>query len=136
MQNKRLRISSYPVYHSLHDTYYWIKHFVDKDFTVHLTVARVVMSYLLRLADSLVLPFEVQRYAARLNRDAMEFQAKLKKEAKGKDIEELAGIYYWNSVLFVCLLEPRPVCLFVHPSVISFSQEWVISFFWFLDDVR
>lgn len=76
------------------------------------------MSYLLRLADSLVLPYDVQRYGERLNRDALEFQVKLKMETKRKDIEKLAGIYYWTPVLQgSCKI--TVVCFYVGPSVSS-----------------
>ena len=66
------------MYHSLHDTFYWVKHFMDRDFTVHLTVGRAAMYYLLYLADKLVVPFNAKRYEEKLNRDANKLIAKLK----------------------------------------------------------
>ena len=31
---------SYPVYHSIHDTFYWIKKFVDPEFKIHLAMTK------------------------------------------------------------------------------------------------
>uniref|UniRef100_A0A7M5XGU8 Peptidase M28 domain-containing protein n=1 Tax=Clytia hemisphaerica TaxID=252671 RepID=A0A7M5XGU8_9CNID len=53
--------SYYPQYHTFHDTIFWMEHFVDKDYKVHLTVARVGLLYLLKLAENTLIPFTMQR---------------------------------------------------------------------------
>lgn len=53
---------SYPVYHSLHDTFYWMKTFVDPEFKTHLAVAKYAGIFLLKLSDSALLPFNTTTY--------------------------------------------------------------------------
>ena len=55
---------SYSMYHSVHDTFNWMKTFVDPDFEIHLAVARYSASVLLKFADAPLLPFNATRYAA------------------------------------------------------------------------
>ena len=50
------------MYHTLHDTIYWMENFVDREYKIHLTVARVGLYYLLELGNSPVVPFNGERY--------------------------------------------------------------------------
>ena len=54
--------SYYPQYHSLHDTIYWMENFVDREYKIHLTVAKAGLLYLLQLADTPLIPFTMKRY--------------------------------------------------------------------------
>ena len=53
---------SYPVYHSIHDNYYWMKTFVDPEFKTHLAVAKFAAIFLLKLSESELLPFNTTTY--------------------------------------------------------------------------
>ena len=53
---------TYPVYHSMHDTFYWMKTFVDPNFQTHLTVTKFAGAFLLKLSDSELLPFNTTTY--------------------------------------------------------------------------
>ena len=53
---------TYPVYHSLYDTFYWMKTFVDPGFKTHLAVTKYAGIFLLKLADSKLLPFNTTTY--------------------------------------------------------------------------
>ncbi|XP_074073182.1 glutamate carboxypeptidase 2-like isoform X1 [Macrotis lagotis] len=57
------RYSSYPVYHSVYETYEIVENFYDPTFKNHLTVAQVRGGLLFELADSIVLPLDCQDYA-------------------------------------------------------------------------
>ncbi|XP_072466700.1 glutamate carboxypeptidase 2-like [Notamacropus eugenii] len=57
------RYSSYPVYHSVYDTYEIVEDFYDPTFKNHLTVAQVRGGILFELADSILLPFDCEDYA-------------------------------------------------------------------------
>ena len=46
----------YPVYHTIAETYDWIKQYLDPDYRLHLTVAKLCATFLLRLADNPLLP--------------------------------------------------------------------------------
>uniref|UniRef100_A0A674JRI6 Aminopeptidase NAALADL1 n=1 Tax=Terrapene triunguis TaxID=2587831 RepID=A0A674JRI6_9SAUR len=57
---------SYPVYHSVYDTYEIVERFYDPTFKNHLTVAQVRGGLVFELADSVVLPFDCRDYAEAL----------------------------------------------------------------------
>ena len=61
---------SYPVYHSIHDTFFWIKKFVDPEFKTHLAVTKYTAIFLLELSDSALLPFNTQTYGELLQSKA------------------------------------------------------------------
>ena len=61
-QDKIYNTSYYPQYHTLHDTIYWLENFVDKEYKIHLTVAKAGLLYLLQLSDTPVVPFTMNRY--------------------------------------------------------------------------
>ena len=59
-------VALYPVYHSVHDTFHWVKTFVDRDFHYHRAVAQVWIQLGLVMADSPILPFNCSRFAQKL----------------------------------------------------------------------
>nr|CAB3246729.1 putative N-acetylated-alpha-linked acidic dipeptidase [Phallusia mammillata] len=59
-------ISSYPVYHSVHDTFAYMKQFIDPEFSYSLAIARVAAGLLIRTGDACVLPFKPTDYADKL----------------------------------------------------------------------
>lgn len=61
---------SYPVYHSVHDNFYWMKTFVDPEFKTHLAVAKYAAIFLLTLSDSQLLPFNTETYGKLLHSKA------------------------------------------------------------------
>ncbi|KAL0979845.1 hypothetical protein UPYG_G00190570 [Umbra pygmaea] len=56
----------YPAYHTAYDTFDYSSRFIDPGFTSHQTVARTAGNVLMRLADSLLLPFNCSDYAETL----------------------------------------------------------------------
>ncbi|XP_068786631.1 putative N-acetylated-alpha-linked acidic dipeptidase isoform X3 [Struthio camelus] len=58
------KYSSYPVYHSVYETYEIVEKFYDPTFKNHLTVAQVRGGLVFELANSVVLPFDCRDYAA------------------------------------------------------------------------
>ena len=59
---------SYPVYHSVYDTFDWMKKYVDPEFKKHLALAKYAGLILLKLADSSLLPLTTFRYAQLLQK--------------------------------------------------------------------
>ncbi|KAK3726288.1 hypothetical protein QZH41_012711 [Actinostola sp. cb2023] len=57
----------YPVYHTQHDTFYWLTKFADPDFLFHKAMAQFGGSLLLELADSPLLPMNVLEYTKKMN---------------------------------------------------------------------
>ena len=60
--------ASYPVYHSVHDNFYWMQHFGDPDFSRHLALGLVWAKTGILLATTPVLPYDPRDYAIALNR--------------------------------------------------------------------
>jgi N-acetylated-alpha-linked acidic dipeptidase len=60
------KMSLYPVYHTQQDTFYWVKKFVDPDFKFHEAMAKLQGGMLLDLADTPILPFDLNRLAKSL----------------------------------------------------------------------
>ena len=60
MQTNR---TSYAVYHSVHDNFYWISHFADPLFTNHLATGLIWIKLALMLSTEPVLPFDPRDYA-------------------------------------------------------------------------
>ncbi|MGH9665368.1 MAG: M28 family peptidase, partial [Bryobacteraceae bacterium] len=67
------------VYHSIYDSFYWYTHFSDTDFVYGQTLSRLMSTFLMRLADASVLPFEfgtvaqtAARYADQIQKEATE----------------------------------------------------------------
>ncbi|KAM6287196.1 putative N-acetylated-alpha-linked acidic dipeptidase isoform 1-T1 [Spheniscus humboldti] len=58
------KYSSYPVYHSVYETYEIVERFYDPAFKNHLTVAQVRGGLVFELANSVVLPFDCRDYAS------------------------------------------------------------------------
>ncbi|NXV14990.1 FOLH1 carboxypeptidase, partial [Cepphus grylle] len=58
------KYSSYPVYHSVYETYETVERFYDPTFKNHLTVAQVRGGLVFELANSVVLPFDCRDYAS------------------------------------------------------------------------
>ncbi|XP_071288893.1 putative N-acetylated-alpha-linked acidic dipeptidase isoform X1 [Agelaius tricolor] len=58
------KYSSYPVYHSVYETYEIVEQFYDPTFKNHLTVAQVRGGLVFELANSVVLPFDCRDYAS------------------------------------------------------------------------
>lgn len=62
------------VYHSAYDSYYWMEHFGDPDFTYHRSISTVLALMALRLADDVLLPFDYQFYPVALRQYAANSQ--------------------------------------------------------------
>ncbi|XP_017307041.2 aminopeptidase NAALADL1 [Ictalurus punctatus] len=62
----KTRARIYPAYHTAYDTFDYVDKFIDPGFTSHQTVARTAGNVLLRLADSILLPFKSSDYAETL----------------------------------------------------------------------
>uniref|UniRef100_A0A8C0G0H0 Glutamate carboxypeptidase 2 n=1 Tax=Bubo bubo TaxID=30461 RepID=A0A8C0G0H0_BUBBB len=58
------KYSSYPVYHTVYETYEIVERFYDPTFKNHLTVAQVRGGLVFELANSVVLPFDCRDYAS------------------------------------------------------------------------
>ena len=79
-------VSSYPVYHSVHDTFHWMKYFVDRDFEYHRAVAQLWLQIGLTLADQPLLPFNCSQYADRLTYYAKDINDKYEKALTQQNI--------------------------------------------------
>uniref|UniRef100_UPI004038B3CD putative N-acetylated-alpha-linked acidic dipeptidase isoform X1 n=1 Tax=Callospermophilus lateralis TaxID=76772 RepID=UPI004038B3CD len=67
---KMHKFSSYPLYHSVYETYELVETFYDPMFKYHLTMAQVRGGMVFELANSIVLPFDCRDYAVVLKKYA------------------------------------------------------------------
>ena len=80
------RTRSYPVYHSQHDTYNWVKRFADPQFLFHKAMSQLGGAILLDYTDSPLLPMSVSRYALALNSSLKQFQRHYSAKFKSQNI--------------------------------------------------
>ncbi|XP_029454760.1 putative N-acetylated-alpha-linked acidic dipeptidase [Rhinatrema bivittatum] len=66
--DKSYSISSYPMYHSVYETYDLVSRLMDRDFKYHQAVARLWGEMALTLADNVILMFDCQNYAVMLEK--------------------------------------------------------------------
>ena len=64
---------SYPMYHSVHDTFYWMETFVDMDFEHHRAIGLVWLNVALHLVITPLVPFNVTDYAILMEKSGGEF---------------------------------------------------------------
>uniref|UniRef100_A0A8C2HJS6 Aminopeptidase NAALADL1 n=1 Tax=Cyprinus carpio TaxID=7962 RepID=A0A8C2HJS6_CYPCA len=87
----KTRARIYPAYHTAYDTFDYASTYIDPGFTSHQAVARTAGNVLVRLADSLLLPFNCSDYAESLDQylgqAVTAFEEKL--AAKGISMEPL-----------------------------------------------
>ncbi|XDB65657.1 PREDICTED: putative N-acetylated-alpha-linked acidic dipeptidase [Capra hircus] len=67
---ERSTFSSYPLYHSIYETYELVEKFYDPAFKYHLAVAQVRGGIIFEIANSIVLPFDCRDYAVVLRKYA------------------------------------------------------------------
>ncbi|XP_031200523.1 N-acetylated-alpha-linked acidic dipeptidase 2 isoform X2 [Mastomys coucha] len=66
-KNKKTdKYSSYPVYHTIYETFELVQNFYDPTFKKQLSVAQLRGALVYELADSVVIPFNIQDYAKAL----------------------------------------------------------------------
>ncbi|XP_077996989.1 N-acetylated-alpha-linked acidic dipeptidase 2-like [Glandiceps talaboti] len=64
--DQALGISSYPLYHSMYETFHLMENTLDPDFTYHLVVSQVWGEMARTFADSLFLPFNCEDYGKKM----------------------------------------------------------------------
>lgn len=97
-QVKFHNISSYPTYHSIHDTFAYVKKFVDPQFTTHLAIAQVWASAAFLLAHTPILPINCSDYATALRRGALDIKKTYEDDLTQKGI----SLGERNSCLCAC----------------------------------
>ncbi|XP_067681222.1 N-acetylated-alpha-linked acidic dipeptidase 2-like [Haliotis asinina] len=59
----KYKVASYPLYHSVYETFYAVKNIIDKEFEYHRAVSRMAAELARSLSDSLIIPFNVSDYS-------------------------------------------------------------------------
>ncbi|XP_048259623.1 N-acetylated-alpha-linked acidic dipeptidase 2-like [Haliotis rufescens] len=59
----KYKVASYPLYHSVYETFYAVKNIIDKEFEYHRAISRMAAELVRSLADSLIIPFNVSDYS-------------------------------------------------------------------------
>ena len=61
------------MYHSVHDTFYWMEKFVDMNFEHHRAIGLVWLNVALQLVTTPLVPFNVTDYAVFMEMSVSEF---------------------------------------------------------------
>ena len=64
--DKSLGLSSYPLYHSVYETFHLVNEIMDPTFAFHMAIAQFLGELARRLSDSYVLPYDVRKYGKAL----------------------------------------------------------------------
>ncbi|KAK4016643.1 hypothetical protein OUZ56_031605 [Daphnia magna] len=72
------KAGSYPLYHTLYETYHTVANLMDPGFKYHLAVARLMAELTLSLSESVILPFDVPSYASFLEQDIAKIESRYK----------------------------------------------------------
>ena len=64
--DNKMNVSSYPVYHSIHDTFDYFEKWLDPDFNLSLAIASISADVILQQSDSAVLPLNISDTAVEL----------------------------------------------------------------------
>ncbi|XP_039248449.1 putative N-acetylated-alpha-linked acidic dipeptidase [Styela clava] len=88
--DESINIRSYPVYHSVYETFDLYKKFVDPDFSISRAVTQMMGEIARRLSDYRILPFNCKDYAAKLWEDKASFADAYKPllDSHGIDLNE------------------------------------------------
>ena len=78
-----------------------MENFVDKEYKIHLTVAKAGLLYLLQLADTPLLPFTMERYSSILSRGIDSLAFSLEKVYRVDDDEVEKRTYTTNLTLWI-----------------------------------
>ena len=76
----------YPVYHTQHDTFDWLKRLIDPKFEIHQAVTRLCGALLLHYADVPLMDMSVSLYAESLNASLLDLKKKENSRLKSKGI--------------------------------------------------
>ena len=66
-------VGSFAVYHSVHDTFYWMEHFLDPNFEYHRAIGLVWLNIALQLVTTPLVPYNVTDYGIFMKWSADEF---------------------------------------------------------------
>uniref|UniRef100_H2Z1S5 glutamate carboxypeptidase II n=1 Tax=Ciona savignyi TaxID=51511 RepID=H2Z1S5_CIOSA len=89
--DQSIGINTYPVYHSVYDTFELVSKFVDPGFKIHLAMAQVWGELARKLADVPILPFDCRLYAIDLikKRYLLRLSYRSKMESNGINLSQL-----------------------------------------------
>lgn len=73
-------LSTYPGYGALEDTKAYVETFIDPDYTLHISMAKVLSDVILRLSDSAILPFDIKRFVDVITESDVALSSKMMSE--------------------------------------------------------
>lgn len=95
-----LGLSSYPLYHSMYETFHLMNDIMDPSFEYHLALTRVWGELTRNLADSLILPLKGSEYGFKMRRslDALKNEYQDQIEARGLSFDAIdAGLNFFTA---------------------------------------
>ncbi|XP_068744539.1 glutamate carboxypeptidase 2-like [Montipora capricornis] len=74
------KTSSNPLYHTVHDNFWWMSNLIDPQFKYHQVTTRVLTQITMTLADAVILPFNVTHYSVNLKEYTVRIKNKFEKD--------------------------------------------------------
>ncbi|XP_074628297.1 putative N-acetylated-alpha-linked acidic dipeptidase isoform X1 [Acropora palmata] len=115
-------ISSYPTYHSIHDTFAYVKKFVDPHFATHLAIAQVWASAAFLLAHTPIVPINCSDYATALRRGALDIKKTYEDDLTQKGI----SLEYLEKAVQTFEEGSKVIQSFINS--VNSSDPWSLSF--------
>ena len=108
----KYHISSYPTYHSIHDTFQYMTEFLDPQFQCHTTISKLWMQSALILSDRISLMFDLRDYSSALTQHVDELKSKYGDvlREKGISLEHLSHAVLNFSVIALELSQRADPC--------------------------
>ncbi|EPY75160.1 glutamate carboxypeptidase 2 [Camelus ferus] len=123
--------SSYPLYHSIYETYELVEKFYDPTFKNHLAVAQVRGGIVFELANSIVLPFDCRDYAVVLRNYAdtiYNISMKHPQEMKTYSVSfGMLPFLFQNSQSMFLLISKSPILLRIMNDQLMFLERAFID---------
>ena len=80
-------IAGNPLYHTVHDNFWWMSRLIDPEFKFHQVTTRVWVQLTMTLADTVILPFNVSHYGVMLTYYTEDIKKKYGKTFKSHNVD-------------------------------------------------
>ena len=99
----------FPTRHTGYDNYEGYKNLLDKDFKILTTCSQVIVHIVRELADSKLLPFDIQEYSTALGKAIDHIDGIL----RNTDLPPIQGMYHLNYYILLNLsIQNRIPCMY------------------------
>ena len=96
---QNIGVASYPVYHSVYETFNYVSTHIDPEFVIHRAMAQIWGEMARRLADSVILPIDCRLYAKFLEKNRNSLYEGYGEEMTREGIDFSRFLQFWRTVV-------------------------------------